>query len=309
MRYLITGAAGFIGSALAYKLQQDGNIVIGVDNFNNYYDNSLKHSRVENYNINVNNIDVLDITVKHLEQWQPDIVIHLAARAGVRESLITPNLYHRDNIDATQNLITVCEQVGIKKAVYASTSCVMANNKIIPWVEHETVSHMLNPYGYTKFVNECQFKISKIPTTIGLRFFTVYGPWGRPDMALFSFTDNIVNNRPIELYNFGNMKRDFTYIDDIVNGIIIAATSDISGDEIFNIGNGQQVDLMRFVHNIESCLNKQADVKLVPIHPADSQQTWSDTSKIQLLGYKPTVNIEQGVAKFIHWYKNYYGIN
>lgn len=309
MRYLITGAAGFIGSKLAETLMSEGHTVIGVDNFNNYYDPMLKHERVLIRNIDVFEMDVGSITKMHMEDWNPDVVIHLAARAGVRDSLDYPELYHQDNIDATQNLIRVCEAAGVKKVVYASTSCVMASNKIIPWTESETPSHMLNPYGYTKFVNECQFRISKIPNTIGLRFFTVYGPWGRPDMALFKFTKAIVEGKAIDVYNYGDMKRDFTYIDDIVAGIKLMINGDIPGHEIFNIGNGKQVQLLDFIRHIEKNVGKPAVIKKLPKHPADSQETWSDTTKIQQYGYQPTVDIEEGVARFVYWYKHYYRIN
>lgn len=309
MRYIITGAAGFIGSTLAKQLQADGHEVIGIDNYNTYYDPKLKYDRVFHHKLNVIKMDVGGISKWQLMEWAPDVVIHLAARAGVRDSLDNPELYHKDNIDATQQLIRACEGAGIKKVVYASTSCVMANNKIVPWVESETPSHMLNPYGYTKFVNECQFRISNIPTTVGLRFFTVYGPWGRPDMALFGFTRDIINRKAITVFNYGDMKRDFTYVDDIVAGIRIVADADIQGHEIFNIGNGKQVQLMDFVNLIEKNVGVQAVVKKAPKHPADSQETWSDTTKLQQLGYKPSIDIEEGVSKFVHWYKTYYGIN
>lgn len=309
MKYLITGAAGFIGSTLAKDLMMDGHEVVGIDNFNVYYDPTLKYDRVHHHQLNVKMMDLNDITPSFIDQVKPDVVVHLAARAGVRDSLDYPELYHKDNIDGTQQLIKACEAAGVQKVVYASTSCVMANNAITPWVEYENPSHMLNPYGYTKFVNECQFKISKIPSTVGLRFFTVYGPWGRPDMALFGFTKNIINGDPIVLYNYGDMKRDFTYVSDIVNGIRIVSDADISGHEIFNIGNGKQVDLLDFVKYIELNVGRKAIVDLQPKHPADSKETWSDTTKLQQYGYSPTVDIEEGVSRFVQWYKNYHGKN
>ena len=287
----------------------DGHEVVGIDNFNNYYDSKLKYDRVQQRKIFVRNIDLNAIHHSFVQQVNPDVVVHLAARAGVRDSLANPELYHKDNIDGTQRLIKACEVAGVQKVIYASTSCVMANNRIVPWIESETPSHMLNPYGYTKFVNECQFRISKIPNTVGLRFFTVYGPWGRPDMALFGFTKNIINGDPITLFNYGDMKRDFTYIDDIVKGIRIVIDSDIPGHEIFNIGNGKQVELRDFVKHIEYNVGKQANIKLEPKHPADSKETWSDTTKLEQYGYKPSVDIEEGVSKFVHWYKSYHGKN
>ena len=306
MRFVITGAAGFIGSALMHRLQKDGHDVVGVDNFNDYYSPILKRDRIAYRNQNAINIDINDITAEHIAEWAPDIVIHLAARAGVRASLSFPEQYHRDNIDGTQKLIRACEEVSVPKVLYASTSSIMANNKIIPWVESEPVGTILSPYGYTKYVNECQFRLSSIPTTIGMRFFTVYGPWGRPDMALFSFVHNIINRQPIELYNFGKMKRDFTYIDDIVNGIVLLVNDDQQGDHMYNIGNGKQVGLSEFVRSIEINLNLKADIILVPKHPADSRETWSNTTKIQRLGYKPSVDVAQGVANFVQWYQQYY---
>lgn len=302
MKYLITGAAGFIGSALTESLLNSGHDVIGVDNFNDYYDPQLKYARIRHRNQKVVQLDVANITTEMISEWKVDVVVHLAARAGVRASISQPELYHRDNIDSTQNLIRVCEVAGIQKVLYASTSCLMANNKIIPWVESEPIGHVLNPYAYTKFVNECQFRISKIPTTIGMRFFTVYGPWGRPDMALFSFTSDILNNKPIDLYNFGNMKRDFTFIDDIIDGIRLLTDNQIVGHDIFNIGNGKQVGLLEFVDAIQQYTGVNAITNLIPMHKADAQETWSDTTKIRSLGYHPKTDIQQGVESFVQWY-------
>jgi len=306
MRCLVTGAAGFIGSALMQRLIDVGYEVIGIDNFNTYYDPKLKRDRVAHRNHSVIEMDVLDVTEHHIRQWSPDVVIHLAARAGVRTSLDTPELYHRDNIDATTRLIRACEKAGVKKMVYASTSTIMANNIVVPWVESEPVGHVLSPYAYTKYVNECQFKISSIPSTVGLRFFTVYGPWGRPDMALFSFVKDISRGKSINVYNYGDMKRDFTYIDDIVNGILITINTQIENHDIFNIGNGRPVHIMDFIHHIERCLGLKADIVMCPKHPADAKDTWSDTTKIRRLGYNPTTSVEQGIEQFVGWYRNHY---
>ena len=236
-------------------------------------------------------------------------MIHLAAYAGIRNSLENPNLYINNNIYGTQNLINVCEKYGVEKVLYASTSSVMANNNIWPWNEQERLGDMLSPYAYTKQSNEHQFKISKIKDTVGLRFFTVYGPWGRPDMALFTFADKIVKGEAIDIYNYGDMKRDFTYVDDIVQGIsgLLDATG---GDEIYNIGYGKQVGLMEFITEIEANLGRTAEKNFLPMHPADSKETWADTSKLyNHTGYDPKTNVVDGVKEFIDWYKSYYKVN
>ena len=225
--------------------------------------------------------------------------------------MVEPEKYIQNNVVGTHNLIEACTRAGVDKVVYASTSCVMAGNEL-PWNEDEKLGYQLNPYGYTKATNESQFMASVLGTAIGLRFFTVYGPWGRPDMALFDFTNNIVKGNPIDLFNHGDMIRDFTYVDDIVKGIQIVidkALSEDSEKEIYNIGNGRQVPLMEFVENIEKQLGREAEKNFVPKHPADTQATWSDTTKLQKLGYKAETPIEEGVEKFIRWYKDYYGVN
>ena len=312
MRILITGAAGFIGSHLADSLLDDGFEVYGLDNFNTYYDPSLKHDRVQYFGHQVFKVDLKDFDELDTAfgKIKPDIVIHLAARAGVRDSVGNEQLYHNDNIIATQNLIQVCKMYDVAKVVYASTSSVYGGTPIpsTGWTEDEVTGHQLNPYAYTKYCNECQFRISGL-NNVGLRFFTVYGPWGRPDMALFDFTKNIVAGNSIEAFNFGEMKRDFTYVGDIIEGIKISLFADIPSNEIFNIGRGKQVELMHFIKCISNELNRDADVILAPRHPADTLETWSDTYKLRKLGYKPKVNIEQGVAAFVRWYKDYYGVN
>ena len=316
MKYYITGINGFIGFTLAKKLSELGHDVIGIDNLNHYYDVSLKIARnrilqsdykVRSYYGNLLSNSDLDHT---FSKEKPDVVIHLAAYAGIRNSLENPNLYINNNIYGTQNLINVCEKYGVEKVLYASTSSVMANNNIWPWNEQERLGDMLSPYAYTKQSNEHQFKISKIKNTMGLRFFTVYGPWGRPDMALFTFANKIVAGEPIDVYNYGNMKRDFTYVDDIVQGIFGLLEQIPKGDEIFNIGYGKQVGLMEFITEIEKNLGRIAEKNMLPMHPADSKETWSDTSKLyNLTGYNPKTNVVDGVKEFIDWYKSYYKVN
>lgn len=315
----ITGAAGFIAFHLAHRLHNNGYEVIGFDNYNTYYDPNLKSDRAkilkDDLGIDVNTVDLKD--QKALSEWmhknKPDLVIHLAAMAGVRHSLDHPEDYIMNNIVGTHNLIQAMKKAGVDNVIYASTSCVMAGNPL-PWNEHEKTGYQLNPYGYSKHTNECQFMASDFKNAIGLRFFTVYGPWGRPDMALFDFTKNIVNGNPITLFNYGDMVRDFTYVDDIVSGVEILVNrcfnSKIPGEkEIYNIGNGRQVHLIDFVKEIEKNLDREAITNLVPKHPADTQATWSDTTKLAKFGYKPKTSIEEGVEKFINWYKSYYGVN
>jgi UDP-glucuronate 4-epimerase len=314
----ITGCAGFIGFNLARDLVHSGQYdVVGFDNFNSYYDPQLKYDRairlMDICQINVDNVDLLD--KEAVDEWlnaeQPDIVIHLAGYAGIRHSLNHPEIYVQNNIVGTNNLIEGCTTAGIDRVLYASTSSTMAGNPL-PWNEDEKLGRQLNPYAYSKQCNEQQFMSSTIQSTIGMRFFTVYGPWGRPDMALFDFTKRILNGEPINVFNDGLMYRDFTYIDDIVNGIIclideIKVQSEI--DDVYNIGRGKQVLLTDFIKEIEFQLGKEADCNYLDMHPADTKETWADTTKIQSIGYRPEVNIEEGVEMFIAWYKKYYGIS
>jgi UDP-glucuronate 4-epimerase len=318
-KVLITGCAGFIGSHLATQLNSKGYDVVGLDNFNDYYDPALKREREHRLlldeGIIIHKVDLRDVfgTFYHMRSIKPDVVIHLAAYAGVRHSMDAPGEYVENNVVGTHNLVEACSKVGIDKVIFASTSCVMAGNSL-PWNERDPIGHQLNPYGYTKACNESQFLASTIPHTVGLRFFTVYGPWGRPDMALFDFTQKIVAGKEIELFNFGNMVRDFTYVADIVQGVELVLQTvenpkEDSTKEIYNIGYGKQVQLLDFVKSIENHLGMTAKKKFVPKHPADTIETWSDTSKLQKLGYKPKTSIDEGVGHFIDWYKDYYGVN
>ena len=315
-RICITGGAGFIGYHAGIALKKSGYDVIGFDNFNDYYDPKLKWDRLTE--LNKHDIPVFDFDLKEkhnvekfMRDRQPNIILHLGAYAGVRHSLEDPDKYIQNNIIGTHNLIEACQKYNINKIIYASTSCVMAGNKL-PWKEDDKCGYQLNPYGYTKMTNESQMMASKIPVTVGLRFFTVYGPWGRPDMALFDFTKKIINGESIELFNYGRMVRDFTYVDDIVDGIKIVIENSTRYDklkEVYNIGRGERVQLMDFVTHIEKNLGRIADKKLVEKHPADTEETWSDTTKLQQLGYNPKISIAEGVEKFIKWYKSYYKVN
>jgi UDP-glucuronate 4-epimerase len=310
-RVLVTGAAGFIGSQLCDRLQKRGLTVKGLDNFNNHlYTPSLKRDRMVHFDIDIWGCDLCDdIKVEALlREFKPDTIVHLAAMAGVRDSLGKEKSYHANNIDATQNLIDICKKhLPDTRIVYASTSCVYAGSPV-PWVEGKETGKQLNAYGYTKWANECQMQSSGLDT-VGLRFFTVYGPWGRPDMALFDFTKNILDGKEITVYNYGDMKRDFTYVDDILDGIeVVLDNTDIESGEIFNIGRGEQVALMDFINEIEKNTGKEAIKNLAPKHPADTLETWSDTTKLQALGYEPKVSIAEGVERFYEWYKTYNGI-
>ena len=318
MKVMVTGAAGFIGMHTCIELLNKGYEVCGIDNYNEYYNPSLKWDRVTQINsaavakirnLSIHNIDLLDRDkmIDFMYAENPDAVIHLAAYAGVRTSLEQPQMYMMNNIKGTHHLIEACEMLGIHKVLYASTSSV--NTGPIPFKE-DPPGQAKHPYAMTKIANESMFNYARIASTTGLRFFTVYGPWGRPDMALYKFVDNIVHGTEIEVYNDGNMSRDFTYIDDIVNGVIIALESMEHGkNEIYNIGYGERVQLMDFVQEIEKNLEREAIIRYSPMHPADNQDTWSDTTKLQALGYKPKVSMEEGVANFVEWYKTYHKVN
>lgn len=316
-RIFITGIAGMIGYHTAKKLMDAGYHVSGIDNFNSYYDPKLKHAREAL--LIANGLDPEDLIVGDIENVNfhsilknVDLVIHLAAYANPRHAMAEPQPYIDTNISGTQRLIEGAERNKVP-IVYASSSCVM-HGQPLPWNEDDRPALQNNPYGWSKYVNECQFAHSKVVKSAGLRFFTVYGPYGRPDMALFKFADGIVAGTPIDLYNYGDMKRDFTYVDDIVQGVKIVAENILNDTqevdhEVFCIGYGEQVELVDFVDEIEKNLGRKAERNLAPAHPADTPETWSDTTKIQKLGYKPTTSIKEGVSQFITWYKEYYGVN
>jgi len=309
-RVLVTGAAGFIGSQLSDRLQKRGLTVKGIDNFNNHlYTPELKVDRMKHFGLDIWGCDLKDEVKLEalLRDFRPDTIVHLAAMAGVRDSMGKEKSYHANNIDATQNLIDICKQhLPETRIVYASTSCVYAGSQT-PWTEGQETGKQLNAYGYTKWANECQMQSSGLNTT-GLRFFTVYGPWGRPDMALFDFTKNILDGKEITVYNYGKMKRDFTYVEDILDGIEVVLDNDNLLGEIFNIGRGEQVELLDFIGEIEKQTGKKSIKNLAPKHPADTLETWSNTDKLQALGYDPKVSIAEGVEKFYEWYKTYNGI-
>lgn len=314
-KILVTGCAGFIGSQLCDRLVKQGHEVIGIDNFNRHlYDHKLKRNRWK-----INRIDMYERDIRSeiilrgifLENPDIDYVIHLAAHAGVRDSFGKENEYHSNNIDGTQTLIDFIKGSSPNtKVIYASTSSVYGGTPLPEggWVEDDVRGHQLNAYAYTKFVNECQFRVSGLQN-VGLRFFTVYGPWGRPDMALFQFTRNILDGNCISLYNYGYMRRDFTYIDDILDGIEIVMKNfdagEIESNEIFNVGRGEQVELDDFVSAIENCCGKKAIIEYADKHPADTTETWSNIDKLKQYGYQPKTDIQEGVENFYKWYIDY----
>mgnify|MGYP001214096660 FL=1 len=310
MKIFITGAAGFIGFHLARELKAYGHDVLGCDNYNGMYSPHLKMDRckvLEMAEIPVKNVDIGFLNEAAVED--SDIIVHLAAWAGVRHSLEQPNIYTKNNILGTQGVIDIAEKLNIP-VVYASSSSVYAG-QTPPFTEQMNFKHHLNPYAWTKYVNECQFKHSKLPSSIGFRFFTVYGPYGRPDMALHGFTDKIIRDEPIEVFGHGKMSRDFTYVQDIVNGVqlLIDKVQRIDSHDIYNIGSGESVPLMSFVRLIEENLERKAKINYVDMHPADIRHTLADITEIKSLGYRPMTSIETGIRSFISWYKDYYEKN
>jgi len=333
MKVLITGTAGFIGSTLAIRLLERGDEVIGIDNLNDYYDVSLKEARlkrVKNYDKftevreNMENAEVMqEVFRKH----QPQRVINLAAQAGVRYSLENPRAYIDTNVVGFLNILEGSRHTGVEHLLYASSSSVYGANTNYPFSVHNNVDHPVSLYAATKKSNELMAHtyshLFNIPTT-GLRFFTVYGPWGRPDMALFMFTKNILAGKPIDVFNYGDHKRDFTFIDDIVEGVVrtldnVATPSpDWSGDNpdsatskspyrLYNIGNNNPCTLLRYIEVLEDCLGKKAEKNMLPLQPGDVPYTYADTSDLMDdVGYKPDTAVEDGIASFVEWYRDFY---
>ncbi len=317
MKILVTGGAGFIGFHLAKKLSEKEDVVI-VDNLSDYYDIKLKEARLEQIkdNVEFHKIDISDFSSlkKIFEKYEFDLICHIAAQAGVRYSLINPWAYEKSNILGTLNIFELAKKFNIKKVIYASSSSVYGGNKKVPFSEEDKVDKPISLYAATKIANELMahtyhhlYKIDMV----GLRYFTVYGPFGRPDMAMFKFTKNIFEDKPIEVYNFGNMKRDFTYIDDIVEGTIKAINFCLNNDdicEIINLGNSKPVELNYFIELLEKEIGKEAKKNLLPLQPGDVLKTYADITKAKkLLGWEPKTEIEEGVKKFVEWYRDYYG--
>ena len=330
---LVTGVAGFIGFHTAARLLERGERVIGLDNVNDYYDVRLKKARLAKLKpfkqFTFTKTDLADrVKMRRLFATQPIAkVVHLAAQAGVRYSLVNPHAYTDSNIEGFLNILEGCRHAKVEHLVYASSSSVYGGNTQMPFSIHDNIDHPISLYAASKKANElmahCYAHLYRIPCT-GLRFFTVYGPWGRPDMALFIFTKAILEGKPIEVYNHGKMRRDFTYIDDIVEGVIrtldrtATPDPDWSSDRpdpgtssaparIYNIGNHQPVELLRFIEVLENALGKKAVKKLLPIQPGDVPATYADIEDLTRdVGFAPATPIEEGIARFVQWYREFY---
>jgi len=345
MRILVTGVAGFIGMHLSIRLLELGHEVIGIDNLNDYYDVSLKQARLnhitgepvgsgQNNRPNQFQFHKLDLCNKEglsrlFAEVKPQIVINLAAQAGVRYSLENPMAYIDVNLIGFTHILELCRHQQVDQLIYASSSSVYGLNQTMPFSEADNVDHPLALYGATKKANELlahsYSHLFDLPTT-GLRFFTVYGPWGRPDMALFKFTKAIIDGTPIEIYNHGDMVRDFTYIDDIIEGVVRLVDHPATPDKhfqpdqpdagtssacwrIFNIGNGQPTPLMDYISALESALGKEAVKTFLPMQPGDVQATSADTARLgEWVGFRPDTPVSEGVSKFVSWYKHFYQI-
>ena len=322
MQILVTGAAGFIGYHLIKKILNKNKKVIGIDNINSYYDTNLKKDRINNlkkskkfsfYKIDLSNYKKLNDIVK---KNKINIIIHLAAQAGVRYSIKYPRTYFKSNLEGFFNILEISKDNKIKHLIYASTSSVYGDSNKFPLKENDRTDQPLSFYAATKKSNEVMAHsysyIYKLPCT-GVRFFTVYGPFGRPDMALFKFTKNIINNHSVELFNNGKHLRDFTYVDDIVDGIyslINKQSKKTTPYEIFNIGNGTSKKLLDYLKYIEKSLKKISKTKKLPLQVGDVVKTHSDINKLKkYIGYRPKTNIKIGIEKFIEWYKDYYKVN
>lgn len=333
MKVLVTGTAGFIGNALALRLLERGDEVIGVDNLNDYYDVNIKKARLARVS---NHVGFTDLRL-HLEdkagidaafeKHRPDRVVNLAAQAGVRYSLENPQAYVDANITGFLNILEACRHFDTEHLVYASSSSVYGANTAMPFSVHNNVDHPVSLYASSKKANELMAHtyshLFGIPTT-GLRFFTVYGPWGRPDMALFIFTRKILAGEPIDVFNYGHHRRDFTYIDDIVEGVIrtldhvATPNADWQGDRpdpatskapyrLYNIGSNNPVELLRYIEVLEDCLGRKAEKNLLPLQLGDVPDTYADVDAlIADVDYKPTTPVEVGIERFVKWYRDYY---
>lgn len=313
MKILVTGGAGFIGSALAKRLFSDGHTVIVIDNFNEYYDVNLKRARQDFF---LGDIEVIEGSItdevflrEQFSRFQFDVVCHLAAQAGVRYSIANPASYVETNVRGTQLLLEVMKDAGVKRMVYASTSSIYGNNAIVPFKEDHSAHRPISVYAATKQAAELlahtYASLYSMDITC-LRFFTVYGPWSRPDMAMLKFAHQIEKGEAIDIYNNGALRRDFTYIDDIVEGFVQAVEKSL-GYEIINLGNGSPVELMTFVELLEQKLGKTALKNMLPMQDGDVFETYADTIKAkELLNFKSKVSFDEGVENFVDWYKMFY---
>lgn len=335
MRVLVTGSAGFIGAALAGRLLDRGDQVFGIDNHNDYYDPTLKEARLARFASHPNythlRADLADAEAvnRSFHEFQPQRVVNLAAQAGVRYSLENPLAYAQSNLVGFVNVLEACRHGNVEHLVYASSSSVYGANRKLPFAVEDAVDHPVSLYAASKKANELMAHtyshLFGLPTT-GLRFFTVYGPWGRPDMSPILFAERIVRGEPIDVFNYGNHSRDFTYIDDIVEGVIRSMDHVAEPDpmydptqpnpgtsnapyRIYNIGNDQPIQLMHFIELIEQNLGRSVEKRLLPMQPGDVADTWADVSALRRdVGYTPSTSIEDGVAKFVKWYRDYHHI-
>jgi UDP-glucuronate 4-epimerase len=314
--YLVTGAAGFIGFHVSRALLERGDRVLGLDNLNDYYDVSLKEARLsllqdnEHFVFYKEDLANREGLTRIFGQNRIQVVCNMAAQAGVRYSLVNPFAYQSSNLEGFLNIIHLSQEHQVENFVYASSSSVYGNNKKVPFSVQDRVDNPISLYAATKKANELvahtYSHLYRLPCS-GLRLFTVYGPWGRPDMALFIFTKAITKNQPIEVYNFGKMRRDFTYIDDIVQGVLASMDRPVPY-AIYNLGNSRAVDLLYFIECIEKELGKKAEKKMLPMQPGDVVETYADISESERdLGFQPTTRIEEGIARFISWYRSFYG--
>ena len=335
MKILVTGSAGFIGSTLVLRLLERGDEVIGIDNLNDYYDVNLKLARLARTKAYPRFVEIRasleDRTAieQAFKTHQPQRVVNLAAQAGVRYSLKNPRAYVDSNVVGFLNILEGCRHYGVESLVYASTSSVYGANTRMPFSVHDNVDHPLSLYAATKKANELMAHtyshLYNLPT-VGLRFFTVYGPWGRPDMALFLFTRNILAGQPIDVFNYGNHRRDFTYVDDIVEGVTRAldkvpepnpawsgdapdSATSLAPYRLYNIGSHRPVELLRYIEVLEQCLGRTAKKNLLPLQKGDVPDTYADVQAlIDDVGYQPSTPIEEGVARFVEWYRTYYQV-
>jgi UDP-glucuronate 4-epimerase len=333
---LVTGAAGFIGFHVARRLLERGDVVLGIDNLNPYYDPSLKAARLENLKrferFSFQKLDIVDTDAiaRLFQREKPERVVHLAAQAGVRYSLTNPHVYVDSNVKGFLNILEGCRHNPIEHLVYASTSSIYGANTRQPFSEHDNVDHPLTLYAATKKANELMAHtyahLFRVPST-GLRFFTVYGPWGRPDMALFLFTKGILAGEPIPVFNKGKMIRDFTYIDDIVEGVVrvldrpAQPDPDFDPDDsdpatsnapyrIYNIGNNKPIELLRYVAALEKSLGRMAKLDLQPMQPGDVPSTMADVSELEnAVGFRPKTTVEEGIERFVDWYCQFYQVD
>jgi UDP-glucuronate 4-epimerase len=335
MKVLVTGTAGFIGSTLAMRLLERGDEVIGIDNLNDYYDVNLKKARLARLTPHKNftdvrlNLEDRDGIAAIFAKHKPQRVVNLAAQAGVRYSMVNPYAYIDANVLGFLNILEACRHNPVEHLVFASTSSVYGANTNMPFSVHNSAEHPLTLYAATKKANELMAHnyshLFNMPTT-GLRFFTVYGPWGRPDMALFMFTKNIIEGKPIDVFNHGNHTRDFTYVGDIVEGVIRTLdkpaqanpqwdssnpdpASSAAPYRIYNIGSNSPVKLMRYIEVLEECLGKKAHLNLLPLQPGDVPDTFANVDDlITDMDYKPSTTVETGVKNFVEWYRDYYQV-